>query len=434
MKIGLRHEDKSSWERRTVISPENVEKLLKEHGITTVVQPSPTRIFPDADYEKAGAELNASLSACPVIFGLKEIPPSFFEPDKVYLFFSHTIKGQKHNMPMLRQMLNLGCSLIDYERIVNEKNQRLIFFGRYAGLAGMIDTLWALGKRFEAEGIETPFSGIRQAYHYSCLAEAEDAVREAGNSIQEHGLPPEITPLVTAFTGYGHVSNGAQEVFDLLPHLTVEPERVKDPGFINEARTDVLYKAVFKEADMVAPVAEGRPFDLQEYYTHPERYKSLFHEYLPHITVMVNAIYWDSRYPVLVTNEDLKKLFYEKKQPRFRVAGDITCDIEGSIQCTIKATQPDNPVYTVFPGTGTVKYGFFDTGLTVLPIDNFPAELPRESSLYFSDVLMNFIPEISSTDFSQPLDRLTLSKPLASALIMHKGELTPDYRYLEKHL
>lgn len=434
MKIGLRHEDKSSWERRTVICPENVAKLLREHTISTVVQPSPTRIFADDEYEKAGAEINASLSDCPVIFGLKEMPLTFFEPDKVYLFFSHTIKGQPHNMPMLKKMMELGCSLIDYERIVNEKNQRLIFFGRYAGLAGMIDTLWALGKRFEQEGFETPFLDIQQAYHYCCLAEAEEAVREAGDKIKKYGLPPELVPLVTAFTGYGHVSSGAQEIFDLLPHAAIDPATLKDPDFSKTARNNLLYKAVFTEKDLVTPKDTEQPFDLQEYYHHPDRYVSQFHEYLPFLTIMVNAIFWDTQYPRLVTNEHLEKVFDHKQQPRFRVAADITCDIEGSIECTIKATQPDNPVYTVFPGTGTVKYGFFDSGLTVLPIDNFPAELPREASRYFSDVLMNYIPEISGTDFSLPLEQLSLSPPLASALVLHKGKLTPNYRYLEKHL
>ena len=35
--------------------------------------------------------------------------------------------------------------LIDYERIVDDKGQRLVRFGRYAGYAGMVDFLHGFG-------------------------------------------------------------------------------------------------------------------------------------------------------------------------------------------------------------------------------------------------------------------------------------------------
>ena len=38
---------------------------------------------------------------------------------KVYLFFSHTIKGQKENMPLLKKIMDSGSTLIDYERIAD---------------------------------------------------------------------------------------------------------------------------------------------------------------------------------------------------------------------------------------------------------------------------------------------------------------------------
>ncbi len=116
------------------------------------------------------------LSPYPVIFAVKEMPLDFFEPGKTYAFFAHVIKGQPYNMPMLQRMLDLGCNLIDYEKVSDEKGRRLIFFGRHAGIAGMIETLWPLGQRLDWEGIPTPFSQLRHTYEYKDLVEAKEAV------------------------------------------------------------------------------------------------------------------------------------------------------------------------------------------------------------------------------------------------------------------
>nr|HPM25254.1 hypothetical protein [Phycisphaerae bacterium] len=135
--IGIRREDKSQWEARVPLVPADVRVLIQEHGLAVQVQSSPIRRFAEAEYRAAGATIVDDLRACPIILGVKEIPPRYFEPGKTYVFFSHTIKGQPANMPMLKRLLELGCTLIDYERIVDEHGRRLVFFGRFAGLAGM---------------------------------------------------------------------------------------------------------------------------------------------------------------------------------------------------------------------------------------------------------------------------------------------------------
>jgi len=157
---GIRREDKNKWEKRVPIVPNHIEELKKKFNINAIVQPSSIRIYSDKEYEKAGAKIQENLSSCPVIFAVKEIPIKFFEADKTYVFFSHTIKGQKNNMPMIKKMMDLNCNLIDYEKITNESGQRLIFFGRYAGLAGMINSLWSLGQRLKIKGITNPFQNI----------------------------------------------------------------------------------------------------------------------------------------------------------------------------------------------------------------------------------------------------------------------------------
>ena len=433
-KIGLRHEDKSRWERRTPITPDHVRRLKEEHNIHVIVQPSSTRVFADAEYEAAGATVQQDLSECPVIFGLKEMPTSFFEKEKTYLFFSHTIKGQSHNMPMLQRLKDLGCTLLDYEKIVDDKGRRLLFFGRFAGLAGMIDSLWALGQRLHEEGFDTPFETVGQAYHYPNLAEAQRVIAEAGQTIAAQGLPRALGPMVFGFTGYGNVSGGAQEIFDLLPHQKLSPEELE--GFIAKGEWDnhLCYKVVYREEHLAAPVDPNAVFELQDYYRHPEKYKSIFEPHLRWLTVMINAIYWDTPYPRLATCDGLRALFENEETPRLRLIGDITCDIDGSVEPTVRATQPDNPAYVYDPIDRTHTDGFQGRGVVILPVDNFPCELPRESSMHFADGLFPFIPEIAKADYSRPLDDLGYSAPIQRSTLVHRGALTPDFTYLKKYL
>ena len=165
-KIGIRCEDKNPWERRVPLIPSHTREIMLRHPVEIRLQPSSIRIFSDEDYRREGAQINEDLTPCPIIFAVKEIPVPFFEKEKTYIFFSHTIKGQLQNMPLLKKMIDFQCTLIDYEKIVNKQGQRLVFFGKQAGQAGMIDTFWAFGRRLIHEGIENPFSSIKQAYQY----------------------------------------------------------------------------------------------------------------------------------------------------------------------------------------------------------------------------------------------------------------------------
>ena len=90
--IGIRHEDKYLMERRVAITPAHVTKLTQS-GLRFIVEKSAKRIFPDTEFEAAGATLAADLSGAQVIFGVKEIPVRHFEKGKTYIFFSHVIKG-----------------------------------------------------------------------------------------------------------------------------------------------------------------------------------------------------------------------------------------------------------------------------------------------------------------------------------------------------
>ena len=56
-------------------------------------------------YANVGALIQEDLSEASVIFGVKQVPIDLLEADKTFVFFSHTIKAQEANMPMLDAIL-----------------------------------------------------------------------------------------------------------------------------------------------------------------------------------------------------------------------------------------------------------------------------------------------------------------------------------------
>jgi alpha-aminoadipic semialdehyde synthase len=431
--IGLRREDKNEWERRVPLVPTDLAQLQAGYGIRFVVQPSPIRIYRDEEYLAAGIEVGEDLSPAELILAIKEVPVPLLMPGKTYVCFAHVAKGQPHNMPMLRRLLELGCSLVDYEKIADEQNRRLIFFGRHAGHAGMVETLCALGQRLATLGMQTPFAQVKHAYAYPGLDAAKGDLSDVGKQILRVGLPPGLRPLVIGFSGYGNVSRGAQEVLDCLNVREIAAAELPAEADTKAEWSEIL-KVVFREEDMVRPKDPDVPFDLQDYYKNPERYRSCFEAHLPHLDVLVNAIYWEERYPRLVTREWTRRNYVPGAPPRLKVIGDISCDIEGSVELTFKATSPDNPCYTYDPATDTIQDGISGNGPVIMAVDNLPCEFPRESSQYFSGVLRDIVRNLASADWRADISQLDLPPDVKKAVIVHKGELAPSYRYLEQFL
>jgi len=434
-RIGIRREDKNPWEKRIALVPSCIERLIKKHGLEIYIQPSSNRIFPEEDFSRKGAVIKEDLHDCKIIIAVKEIPKELIKMNRIYMFFSHTIKGQSQNMPMLKMLIERQCTLIDYEKITDKKGRRLVFFGTQAGQAGMIEVMSALGKKLQLKGFKkNPFSYIRQPYQYESLAAAKKEMLSIGQYIEKNGLEDTLTPLVAGFAGYGHTSKGAQEIFDLLPCEEIKPGELDEFVKSKKYSSHKVYKVVFKEGHMAETRAKNSSFELLDYYKHPEKYRSKFEIYLPHLTLLMNCIYWESKYPRFVTNNALKKIFENTKYPKLQVIGDISCDLKGSIECNSYATTPNNPVFTYDPIQDEIREGFLGNGIAVMSIDNLPAEIPLESSVIFSRALEPFMPKIAAADFSKDFKKCKLPSEIKKAVILFRGEFTPDYKYLEKFI
>jgi alpha-aminoadipic semialdehyde synthase len=405
--LGIRREDKNHWERRAPLAPAQVGELAAR-GFRVAVEPSPVRIFDEAAYERAGAEIRHDLTGCRLIAGVKEVAPERVLPGHAHLCFAHVIKAQRHNLPALRRILAAGATLLDYEAMVDESGRRRIGFGRFAGYAGMIDALWALGRRLAAEGLATPFAGCRQAVEYAAKAQAVQAVGELGRSIEAEGVPEALHPLVVGFTGGGRVASGAQEIFDRLPHAEVTPADLPQllPG--GRLPKNRLFKVVFRRDE-----------------------RRDFARHLPYLTVLVNGVFWQQGHPRLVTVEALRRLWQAASPPRLRLLADLSCDLHGSIEATVRLTTPGDPLYVFHPGRGEATPGVAGEGPVVLAVDNLPAELPADASHHFGSRLLPLLADLLAADFDVPFERLALPPSLKAAVLAHRGDLTPRFRYLE---
>jgi alpha-aminoadipic semialdehyde synthase len=420
--IGIREEDKSPFERRVPLVPDDLDALSREAGIRFRIQRSDRRAFGDSEFEGLrGTELVQRLEGCPVVLGVKEIPVERLVPETTYLFFSHTVKGQAYNMPMLRRLAELRCTLIDYERIVDDDGRRLVAFGAHAGMAGAIDTVWSLGQRWAALGRPTPLAGLQPAHRYRDRAAAEAALSRAAEACRSDPAFRARDPVVIGVTGGGRVAGGANQVLDALDPVEASPESLATasaPGRFVRVR--------FDERHFAEPL-DGAPFELQRYYDAPEAHRAIFEErYLRKLTVLLNGIYWEPRYPRLLTKEGAKD------PGRLVVVGDVSCDIEGSVEITVRPTDPGAPTYVYDPRRGVETPGFEGPGLSVMAVDILPTELPRDASLAFSQALRPFVEALAGHDFASGLEGLPA--PLRRAAILDRGRLTEAYAYLRTHL
>lgn len=436
--IGILSESSNMWERRVPLTPAHCARLLHSGNgevARIIVQPSTKRIFHDAAFEDVGCEISEDLSECGLILGIKQPKLDMILPDRAYSFFSHTHKAQKENMPLLDKILAERVSLYDYELIVGDHGRRLLAFGKFAGRAGLIDFLHGLGMRYLNLGYSTPFLSLGASYMYSSLAAAKAAVISVGEEISTQGLPMGVCPLVFVFTGSGNVSLGAQEIFKLLPHTFVDssrlPELFKMVGDASSParkskRAFQVYGCVVSCQDMVEHKDPTQVFDKADYYAHPEHYSPIFHKKVaPYASVIVNCVYWEKRFPRLLSKEQLRDL--TRKGCELVGICDITCDIGGSMEFVNQTTSLDSPFFRYDPLSDSHHHNMAGKGVICSAVDILPTEFAKEASQHFGNILSQFIGNLASAK-----DIMELPVHLRRACISHRGALTTLYEYIPR--
>ncbi|KAJ9470716.1 Alpha-aminoadipic semialdehyde synthase [Diplonema papillatum] len=433
--IGIRREDKNEWERRVPLTPQHVSTLVND-GLKVLVQPSSIRAFSNEEYAEAGGVVIEDLSEANTIVAVKEVPVECLIPERTYMMFSHTHKAQPYNMPLLDEILRKNIRLIDFERIAGEEG-RVVKFGPFAGFAGTIDTLHALGVALLAQHFATPFLHVSHAKEYKSLEAARENLIDVGNTIRKRGLPKEIGPLTFVVTGTGSVSQAAQQILHHLPCQYVEASALKALHAKTNFDNKTVYVCVVTAKDMVRPKKKSQSFDKEEYYAHPERYVPTFHESVaPYASAIINGMYWEDRFPRLLTLEQTKTLYKTRGRLPTLVLGDITCDPFGSIEFFTKSTSIAHPLYCYDPATDTsVDFEHFSgQGPLIVGVDHLPAEFPMEASDFFGTPLVPLVKEVATNDGTVPWEVQEKSLPavVANGVIACHGKLTPKYGYIEE--
>ncbi|MCZ6649989.1 MAG: hypothetical protein O7D35_04910 [Acidobacteria bacterium] len=426
MTIGILGETREG-ERRAALTPDDVAWLVKQ-GVPVLVEKNPQRIFTWQEYEQAGARLVTRAHDAGLLMGIKEPRIGDLMPGRIYSVFSHTIKGQDHNMPLLRAFLDGRITLLDYEAMVDGRGKRLIYFGRFAGICGMLDSLHCLGARLALRGLTTPLSLIRPAWQYASLEEARTDLVRAREAIAGEGLPLALSPFIIGVTGHGNVSRGAQEILDELDPVEILPRRMESFTQHEQAERHRIFKIVLEPEEKLRRRDKGE-FYMEEYLADPDRFESNLDRYLPHLTLLIHTSYWDERYPRLVTKKLLQELSRAGRL-RLEMIGDLSCDIRGSIEITSHATTSRDPVFTYDHIRDRETNGLAGDGITVLAVDNLPTELPRDASRGFSSQIREYAYQVATCGLAQGEESPGVQAGVRRGLVTHDGRLTRRFAHL----
>lgn len=399
IKLGIIREGKVPPDKRVPLTPKQCKIVeAKFPNVEVIVQPSPIRSFKDEEYLSEGITMNEDLSSCDIIMGVKEVNIADLIPNKKFLFFSHTIKKQAYNRPLLRAILDKKIQMIDYEALKDKNNKRIIGFGRYAGIVGCYNG-------FRTYGLKHNLYSIKSANSCANRLEVEEELKKVV-------LPPNTKIILT---GFGRVGHGAREILDHLPIKEVTAEEFMTGTFNMSVYTQLEVE------DYYAP-KDGSAFNKQDFYAHPEKYKSTFSRFISEADMYIPCHFWNNNAPYILTKEDLRA-----ENIRLSVVADVSCDIDEPIGCTIRSSTIINPMYGYNPQTEQ-EDDFMKKGvIAVMAVDNLPCELPLDASQDFGNELIKHIfPALFNEDPDNIIGR-------ASETDLN-GSLTPYFEYLTDYV
>ncbi len=397
MKFGIIRERKNPPDRRVVLSPAECQNVLTHYpNAQIMVESSPIRAFSDDQYRNLGLEVVDDLRSCDVLLGVKEVPIDFLIPDKSYFFFSHTIKKQPYNRNLLRAILDKNIVLYDHELITNPKGQRLVAFGRYAGIVGTYNGIRTYGLKF----------GLYDLPKAEGLKDRDALIVE----LKKLKLPN----IKILLTGRGRVGQGAKEMLDAMGL-----KKVGVPDYLNTTFSEPVYCQI--DASDYNKRKDGSRGNKVDFFSNPQYYESNFLRFARHTDLYIAGHFYGEGAPYLYTREDVGRPDFNIK-----VVADISCDLEGPVATTLRASTIADPIYGYDPQTGSETDYMKKGAIAVMAVDNLPCELPLDASRGFGEAFSKWvIPAFFNGDADGILER---------ARMTHNGSLTPRYAHLQDYV
>ena len=397
--IGLIREGKTPPDKRVPLTPKKcIEAQTAFADLRLVVQSSAVRSYADQEYRDLGLDVRDDIADCDVLMGVKEVPADQLIAHKTYLFFSHTVKQQPANRHLLREVLRKHITLIDYELLTNARGERIVAFGRYAGIVGAYNGLLTYGRKHRLFDLKPA---------HECL--------DMDDMQEEFFKVKKLPAIKMAVTGSGRVAQGALEVLDRMGIRRVSVYDYLYLNFKEPVYTQLRSSDYNRRRD-------GRVWDTQDFHAHPQEYESTFGLFLPVTDLLIACAYWHPAAPRLFEEADTQR-------PDFRIntIADVTCDVNGSIPTTKRASTIAEPAFDYHPATGALEAPYSrPENITVMAVDNLPCELPRNASRDFGRQLLdNVLPHLVGDDAEGVIARATIATG---------GQLTPRYQYLADYV
>ena len=397
--IGLIREGKNPPDKRVPLTPKKCgEALAAFSGLQIVVQSSAIRSYSDQEYRDLDLEVRDDIADCDVLMGVKEVPIDQLIPNKTYIFFSHTVKQQPANRKLLQAVLEKNITLIDYERLTNAQGERIVAFGRYAGIVGAYNGLLTYGRKHGLYNLKPA---------HQCV--------DMDDMQEEFFKVKKLPPIKMAVTGSGRVAQGALEVLDRM-----SIRRVSVYDYLYLSFNEPVY-AQLRSSDYNRR-RDGRVWDTPDFHQHPEEYESTFGNFLPVTDLLIACAYWHPAAPLLFSEADTRR-------PGFRIntIADVTCDVNGSVPTTKRSSTITDPVFDYNPATGELEPAYSrPTNITEMAVDNLPCELPRNASRDFGRQLIDMVlPHLLGDDAAGVIARATIATD---------GRLTEPYQYLSDYV
>ncbi|WP_452601614.1 NAD(P)-dependent oxidoreductase [Pontimicrobium sp. MEBiC06410] len=397
MKFALIKERKNPPDRRVVFSPQALEKLKTDFPeAELVIESSDIRVFKDSEYSNLGFTVSNDVTDADVMLGVKEVPISALIPNKSYFFFSHTIKKQPYNRDLLRAILDKNITMYDHETIVNEKNNRLIGFGYYAGVVGAYNGFRAYGLKYGSFNLPKAET-----------LKDRDALNAELDKI-------EVPKMKIVLTGSGKVGTGAKEILD---HLKIKEVSVDD--YLNKTFDEAVYVQIDVLDYNIRK--DGQDLGKYDFYNNSEDYNSNFMRFAKVSDVFIAGHFFGDGAPYLFTREDAKSPDFNIK-----LVADISCDIDGPVASTIKPSTIADPIYGYDPQTEQETDYKNDNAIVVMAVDNLPCELPNNASRGFGFMFLKYvIPAFFNGDKDGILDRAKMTE---------NGKLTERFAHLQDYV
>lgn len=397
MVFGIVKERKSPPDRRVVFTPEELVRLQQTHpDVRIKVESSDIRVFPDEAYRSLGLEVTTEMQDCEVLFGVKEIPVDALLPGKKYFFFSHTIKKQPYNRALLQAILAKNIELYDHETIVDAQNKRLIGFGRYAGIVGAYNGFRGFGIKYELFTLPKA----------ETLQSKDDLIARL-----KRILLPNIKIVLT---GKGKVGMGAKEMLDGMKMKSVSVD-----DFLTKTYTEPVYTHIDVMDYNVR--LDGQNLGKNDFYNHPEAYTSHFERFTKVADVFMAGHFHANGSPDILTQAML-----QAHDCKLKVVADISCDVNGPIACTTRATTIADPFMGYLPQEHREVPYTHPGAIMVMSVDNLPCELPKDASEGFGEMFMeHVVPAFFNGDKDGILQRAKMTE---------NGQLTPRFAYLQDYV